>query len=80
MVRTQIYLTDEERAGIARIAKSRGKKQGEVIREAIDSFLAQQARLNRRLTLERLAGLWRSRPDLPDFTSVRQEWHRSQSK
>lgn len=80
MVRTQIYLTEEERAGLARIARNRGKKQSEVIREAIDSFLAQQAEFDRRSTLERLAGLWRSRSDLPDFTNLREGWDRSQTE
>ena len=39
MVRTQIYLTEEERAGLDAVAKSTDKKQSEIIREAVDRFL-----------------------------------------
>ncbi len=41
MIRTQIYLTDEQRAKIAVIAKNMGKKQSGVIREAIDRLIEQ---------------------------------------
>ena len=39
MVRTQIYLTKDERDGLNAVAKSTGKKQSELIREALDRFL-----------------------------------------
>ena len=38
MVRTQIYLTEEERDGLDAIAKSTDKKQSEIIREAVDQL------------------------------------------
>jgi len=39
MVRTQIYLTERQRDELAGIAMTAGKKQSEVIREAVDRFI-----------------------------------------
>ena len=44
MVRTQIYLTEGQRAEIAAIASQSGKRQSEVIREAVDRFIEQKSR------------------------------------
>lgn len=78
MVRTQIYLTEKERDGLASLARGRNQKQSELIREAIDSFLESQEDDHRRASLSRLAGLWRSRCDLPDFAQLRQGWDRAE--
>ncbi len=40
MVRTQIYLTDEQKRQLERLAAASGRKQSEMIREAIDGYLA----------------------------------------
>ncbi len=77
MVRTQIYLTEREREGLAYLARNRGMKQSELIREAIDLFLDRQEDDHRQTALNRLAGLWRTRSDLPDFTELREEWDRT---
>ena len=77
MVRTQIYLTERERDGLSILARGRGRKQSEIIREAIDAFIEQQQGDHRRATLERLAGLWRGRNDLPKFAALRAEWDRT---
>ncbi len=76
MVRTQIYLTEEEREGIDAIAKSTGKKQSEVIREAVDRFLDLSKRSRREAVLKDAAGMWRDRGDLPDFSVTRRSWDR----
>ena len=78
MVRTQIYLTEQERDGLACLARGRNKNQSELIREAIDSFLESQQSEHRRAGLRRLAGLWRTRSDLPDFAKLRNEWDRAE--
>ena len=39
MVRTHIYLTEDQRAEIATIASRSGKRQSDVIREALDRFI-----------------------------------------
>ena len=61
MIRSQVYLTEEERQALARLADETGRPQSELIREAIDAFLARQAPRERRVRLQRALGLWRER-------------------
>ena len=76
MLRTQIYLTEEESAGVTALAGVTGKKQSEIIREAIDAYLE----ANRPSALEeaakRCAGMWKDRTDLPDFAEARKTFDR----
>ena len=76
MVRTQIYLTESQRDEIAAIAKTAGKKQSEIIREAVDRLIEQEGRGKRKAVLREAAGIWKDRKDLPDFRAVRDEWDR----
>ena len=79
MVRTQVYLTESQRDELAAIAKSAGKKQSELIREAIDRFIDQASGGRRDLVLREAAGIWKDRKDLPDFRQIRNEWDRGRS-
>jgi predicted DNA-binding protein len=76
MVRTQIYLTEEERDGLASLAESTGKKQSELIREAVDDLIHRSSDSYRAKVVRETAGMWRSREDLPDFERLRKEWDR----
>lgn len=76
MVRTQIYLTEEERVGLNNVSEATGRKQSELIREAVDAFLERTAGSQRDAVLQETAGLWRDRKDLPDFGEVRRSWDR----
>jgi len=71
MVRTQIYLTQEEKAALGALSSETGKKQSELIREAVDCLIAQFSRSRRETAMERAAGMWKDRRDLPDFAAVR---------
>lgn len=77
MVRTQIYLTERQRDELAAIAKSAGKKQSELIREAVDHLIDQSGRSRREAVLRAAAGVWKDRRDLPDFRATRAEWDRN---
>lgn len=77
MVRTQIYLTDRQRDELAAIAKTVGKKQSELIREAVDRFIDEKSRTRREAVLREAAGMWKDREDLPDFRAMRAEWDRN---
>jgi len=76
MIRTQIYLTERQRDELSAIAKTAGKKQSELIREAIDRLIDQAGRGKRDAVLKEVAGMWKDRQDLPDFRSLRAEWDR----
>jgi len=77
MVRTQIYLTERQRNELAAIAKTAGKKQSQLIREAIDRLIEQTGRSRREAVLREAAGIWKDRTDLPDFKAMRAEWDRN---
>ena len=76
MIRTQIYLTDKQRAELAIIANNLGKKQSEIIREAIDRLIDQSGQNQKKMALHKAAGIWKNRKDLPDFRAIRSEWDR----
>jgi len=77
MVRKQIYLTEDQSDELAAIAKTVGKKQSEIIRDAIDLFIDQAGSGRRELALRKAAGIWKDRTDLPDFKGLRAEWDRN---
>ncbi len=76
MIRTQIYLTERQRSELTTISKILGKKQSELIREAVDRLIDQAGNSRREVILREAAGIWKDRTDLPDFKKIRTEWDR----
>jgi|CXWK01.1.fsa_nt_gi hypothetical protein len=77
MERTQIYLTQEQSQAVEAIAARRGQTKSEVIRAAINRFLADNLPSDRRALMRQAAGIWADRDDLPQFfEELRQEWDR----
>jgi len=79
MVKTQIYLTEWELSALETLAIQRGKKKSQLIREAIDNLLEKYNSYKRQKVLDRAAGIWKDRDDLPDFTALRKSLDRSVS-
>jgi Ribbon-helix-helix protein, copG family len=74
MNRTQIYLTPAEYQGVARVAAETGRKQSEVIREAIDQYLLRLGPQDRLSRLREARGIWAGR-DI-SVESLRQDFDR----
>jgi predicted DNA-binding protein len=72
MVRTQIYITDEERKKLRVLARQSGRKQSELIRNAIDDYLSRVSAEPARDALRNCRGMWRDRK-LGEFEVVRKE-------
>ena len=77
MFRTQVYLTEDEREGLHRLAESTDRSQSELIREAVDRLLESAEKDRRKETVKDAAGMWRDRTDLPDSEALRRSWERS---
>jgi predicted DNA-binding protein len=77
MVRTQIYLTDEQKLRLERLAAASGKRQSEVIREALDAYLAARGAQDWKEAFAAVRGMWAGRDGLVDLVrGLRAEWER----
>lgn len=76
MIRTQIYLTEKEKAQLETIAQTRGVKQSELIREAVDELIEKYAPSQRLAQIKQVRGLWKNRQDLPALRDLRSGWSR----
>lgn len=76
MIRTQIYLSEEESSAIARLAAVFGKGKSEVIRTAIDEFIERRDAASRLQRLRAAKGIWQDREDAPDVRQMRAEFDR----
>ena len=77
MIRTQIYLTEQQRFALNKFSSQSGKKQSELIREAVDTLILKLDQTNRQAVLDRIAGIWKDRADLPDINKLRRTWDRN---
>lgn len=78
MIRTQVYLTSEERKQLSLLSKELGLQQSALIREAIDQFILSKRKNKekRRGALKAAQGIWAERADLPDYSTLRSEFDR----
>ncbi len=76
MVRTQIYLTDGEHNHLKSLSHRLGRKQSDLIREAVDKLIDSMPATNRLSFLKRGFGLFKNREDLPSAKELRNSWKR----
>lgn len=66
MQRTQIYLTEAQGQGLRTLARRTGRKQSELIRDAVDRLLAEPPAADWKEALRRTAGMWADRPSIEE--------------
>ncbi|CAN5382422.1 ribbon-helix-helix domain-containing protein [soil metagenome] len=76
MIRTQIYITNQEGVALTQLIKQTSRSQNELIRAAIDKFCEKQTSLRTKGALQQAAGMWQNRHDLPDFGFLRNKLNR----
>jgi hypothetical protein len=76
MVRTQIYLTEEENSSISRLSQILGSGKSQIIRQAIDEFILKRETSKRLNALREARGMWADRTDIPDLREQRQSFDR----
>lgn len=73
MIRTQIYLTEEEKAQLEIIALTRGVKQSELIREAVDELIEKYTPSQRLTRIKQARGLWKIERTFPPYATFAQD-------
>jgi len=76
MIRTQIYLTEEENRAVTRLGKSQGSGKSEIIRQAIDEFIQRRDGAGRLKALRAARGMWADYSNLPDLRKMRKSFDR----
>jgi len=74
MIRTQIYLTEEEKKAIEKLSDERGMTQSNIIREAIDEYMVKKKDETKKKSIMDFAGIWKDKKDIPDIDELRNEW------
>ncbi|HFB64673.1 MAG TPA: ribbon-helix-helix domain-containing protein [Aeromonadales bacterium] len=77
MIRSQIYLTEEEKNSLKIISNETGRTQSDLIREAVDSFIYQIRKKKSNTKRQEAFGIWKDRHDRPEISELRNEFDRS---
>ena len=76
MIKTQIYLTEEENSSISRLSQILGSGKNQIIRQAIDEFILKRETSRRLSALREARGMWADRTDISDLNEQRQSFDR----
>lgn len=76
MIRTQIYISEQQAAALKALAATSGRKQSELIREAMDDFLARRATVSSdawKAGIRKAFGALKHRDDIKDIVASSRE-------
>jgi hypothetical protein len=76
MLKAEIDFTEQELNALQDISLRTGKSQEQLIREAVDHFIAEFQNKDRKSLMQRARGMWKERQDLPNLEDLRREWDR----
>ena len=76
MIRTQIYIPEHLQKKLDSLSKSRGTSKAGIIREALERYCASLDETERKQKIEKAAGLWKDKSDIPDLRELRSELDR----
>lgn len=76
MVKSQIYLTEEENSSITRLSRLLGSGKSQIIRQAIDEFILKRETSKRLNALREARGMWAERTEIPDLRAQRESFDR----
>lgn len=72
MIRTQVYITEQEKKALAQLSKQTGQSQSELIRQGIDLLCQSiKSKSNRAQLITSTSGAWKDNDF--DFTTLRKE-------
>ncbi|MEX0845124.1 MAG: CopG family transcriptional regulator [Balneolaceae bacterium] len=74
MIRTQIYLTEQEKKAIEKLSDERNTTQSNIIREAIDEYVVKKKLETKKKSIMDFAGIWKDKKDIPDVREMREGW------
>jgi predicted transcriptional regulator len=63
MVRTQIYITEDEEKCLEVLSNRSGRKKSDLIRNAIDDFIARTSVTPKLETIKKFRGIWQDRAE-----------------
>lgn len=76
MIRTQIYLTENEHRNISRLSHILKQGKSELIRCAIDEFIERRETKGRLKKLRAARGMWANNKDIINVRKLRSEFDR----
>jgi predicted DNA-binding protein len=76
MAETEIILTEHERNALQEISERTGKTESQLIRDAVDRFIALSKNEDRLILIRKARGIWKDRQDLSSLEDLRREWNR----
>jgi hypothetical protein len=70
-------LTEKQHKALREISRLAGRTEVELVRDAVDRFVAQFQEEDRRTLMRAARGIWKDRQDLPSLRELRNELDRT---